>query len=229
MEEKIKGEELNKLYHVRFDASLGKGLVKKNNMWKILCTSFFQKYIDKNAVIVDVAAGYCEFINNIDAREKIAIDMNPDVKKFASKDVKVIEANVFDMDKYLEKGKVNVFFVSNFLEHLDSKESIIRLVRLMKELLACGGRILVLQPNIRFAKGKYWDFIDHKMALTEKALIETADMCGLKVEKCITRFLPYTTKSALPKTGWIIKMYLYLMPLSGFLWGKQSFLVLSKW
>lgn len=66
------------------------------------------------------------------------------------------------------------------------------------------------------------------MPVTEKALMETADMCGLKVEKCITKFLPYTTKSALPKAGWIIKMYLRLMPLSGFVFGKQSFIVLSK-
>lgn len=133
---KIKGEELNKLYHVRFDAI---GQNKRNNMWKILCTDFFQKYIDRNAVLVDVAAGYCEFINNIDAKVKIAIDMNPDVKKVAAEGVNVIEASVFDMDKYLEKGSVNIFFVSNFLEHLDSKESIIRLMNLMKDILAPGG------------------------------------------------------------------------------------------
>lgn len=66
------------------------------------------------------------------------------------------------------------------------------------------------------------------MPITEKALIEVADMCGLKVEKCITRFLPYTTKSALPTTKFIIKMYLHLMPFSGYVFGKQSFLVLSK-
>ncbi len=230
MAEQIKKEELKELYSARFGIVKGEGVEqsKRNSMWKILCRDFFQKYVDKNATIVDVAAGYCEFINHIEAKEKIAVDMNPDVKELASPDVRVIEANVFDMADYLKEQSIHIFFVSNFLEHLDSKESIIRLISLMKDMLAPGGKILILQPNIRLVKGAYWDFIDHKMAVTEKALMETAEMCGLKVEKCITRFLPYTTKSALPTADFLIKAYLRLMPFSGFVFGKQSFMVLSK-
>jgi hypothetical protein len=85
-----------------------------------------------------------------------------------------------------------------------------------------------LQPNIRYTGAAYWDFIDHKIALTDRALIEAGEMCGLKVVRCIRKFLPYTTKSKFPQHPFLIWLYLKLMPVSGFFMGQQSFLILEK-
>ena len=57
----------------------------RKKMYAVLCKSFFQKFIPQDSVILDIAAGYCEFVNNIIGSKKIALDMNPDVSKYAEK------------------------------------------------------------------------------------------------------------------------------------------------
>jgi hypothetical protein len=74
----IKSNELSDLYKNRFSKAV---LPRKNAIWKIICTNFLQKYIDNDATVIDVACGYGEFLNNISAGRKIAIDLNPDAKR----------------------------------------------------------------------------------------------------------------------------------------------------
>jgi len=226
-------EKIRDLYSTRFSGE--ETLAKKNKMWQTLCNHFFSKWLSDVAItcdgkytIVDVAAGYCEFINNISADYKYAIDLNPDVVKFAASDVTAIVGTVNDIQDEIENGTVDAVFMSNFLEHLDSKEQISDVFARVKTLLKSGGRALVLQPNIKYIGGKYWDFFDHKLPLTENALIECAEIHGYKTIACIKKFLPYTTKSALPKAPWIIALYCKMMPLSGWFFGEQSFLVFEK-
>ncbi|MDE7311841.1 MAG: hypothetical protein K2N87_09565 [Eubacterium sp.] len=177
---------------------------------------------------MDVAAGYCSFINHICCNcKKYALDVNPDVRKYAGRDVEVLVDQVCHLGKYFGKGTVSLFFMSNFLEHLP-KDSISRLLELEYCLLEKGGQVWILTPNIRYAGGKYWDFYDHITPITEKALMEEAELIGYKIKTCIPRFLPFTTKSRFPQSRWIVRLYLHLMPFSGKLFGEQSFLVLSK-
>jgi len=57
---------LKKLYHRR----LGKDVDFRKRMYEVLCSDFFQKYVPPSSVVLDVGAGYCEFINSIKARKK---------------------------------------------------------------------------------------------------------------------------------------------------------------
>jgi hypothetical protein len=66
--------ELQKLYRHRFDSS---ELAAKARIWQTLCDHFFAKFVRPSDTIVDVGAGYCEFINHIHGARKIAIDLNP--------------------------------------------------------------------------------------------------------------------------------------------------------
>lgn len=224
MNEKV---QLKTLYENRFNSD--KELKMKNDIWKTLCSHFFQKYIRENEVIADVGAGYCEFINNIKAGKKYAIDLNPDVKKYAHDDVIVINKQIDELAEDLGDNSIDVFFLSNFLEHLDSKQQIIDVFLSLIRLLKNDGRIVILQPNIKYVKrGRYWDFFDHKIPITDQALIELAGILDLKVIECIPKFLPYTTKNSMPKNPKLIWLYLKLMPLSSSFFGEQSFLILQK-
>ena len=69
--------------------------------------------------------------------------------------------------------------MSNYLEHLPSADAVIEQLRVARQLLRPGGRVIVLQPNIRLVGPRYWDFIDHRVALTEHSLEEAADLAGL--------------------------------------------------
>lgn len=185
---------------------------QRNKIWKVLCASFFQKYIDKSATVIDIGSGYCEFINNIECGRKVAVDMNPDIKKFARKDVTVINKSIQEIsEKFI--GTADIVMMSNFLEHLDSKESALSVLKKANNLLKPGGKIIVLQPNIDLVREAYWNFFDHKLPFNESSLREGLSLSNFNVELFITRFLPYTTKTnVLPKNLFLVKLYLKIPP-----------------
>jgi predicted RNA methylase len=132
--------DVQQLYGKRF---VGPELLqRKNRIWQVLCKHFFQKYIPAESVVVDMAAGYCEFINSIKAKTKIAFDLNPDTKLFADEDVRVINDSLFNMGTCLQ-DKADVIFASNILEHLDTKEQVITTIKVaascLKSTLYGGG------------------------------------------------------------------------------------------
>jgi len=216
-------ENLDKLYQQRFPEA---ELAQKNAIWKVLCASFFQRYVAANATVVDIGAGYCEFINNIRAGRKIAVDLNPDVQRFADADVQVINAPCSAIAQ-IESSSVDVVFMSNFLEHLPGKAAVLDTFNEANRILREDGRIIVLQPNIRFLPGEYWDFFDHHTPLTDRSLVEGLQLAGFSPSIVHPRFLPYTTKSRLPKAAFLVRLYLHL-PLLWYLFGKQALVVAVK-
>lgn len=207
------------IYADRFD----KDVKKRDVMWKILCKDYFQKFINENDTVLDLAAGYCEFINNIKCKKKIAVDLNAKTKKMANKDVKVYQALSTNMPKELT-SKVDVVFTSNFFEHLDSKNELIDTLKEIHRVLKPGGKLMVLQPNIRLVGNQYWDYIDHTLPITEKSLYEALFLTDFQQIYRKVRFLPYTANSRIPAAPFFIKLYLKL-PLAQLLMGKQTFII----
>lgn len=64
---------LDKLYQVRYSKEAKK---KKTAIWKVLCREFLQKFIKEDDAVLDIAAGHCEFINNIVCGKKYAVDID---------------------------------------------------------------------------------------------------------------------------------------------------------
>ncbi|MDR3297439.1 MAG: class I SAM-dependent methyltransferase, partial [Prevotellaceae bacterium] len=125
--------ELEKLYQQRFH---DKAQVEKNKLWRELCRHFFARYVGREDTVVDVAAGFCEFINNIDCRRKIAVDINTDVRRYAAPDVEVVNAASTDLSA-IPPNSVDVVFVSNFFEHI-SKEDMLTTIEQCHKLLRRG-------------------------------------------------------------------------------------------
>jgi len=194
-------------------------------MYQVLCADFFQKYIPEDATVLEIGAGYCEFINNIRAKKKIALDLNPDIKKFAGDDVEAVIASSTDM-KLMKNESIDVVFANNFFEHL-SKEDIVKTIREVNRVLKRGGKFIILQPNIRFCFKDYWMFFDHITPLDDRSLSEILEINGFKVVECKPKFLPYTTKSKLPKSIFLLKLYLRFPPMQR-IFGKQTFIYAIK-
>jgi SAM-dependent methyltransferase len=210
------------IYADRFD----KNITKRKVMWRVLCAEYFQNFIKPSDTVLDLAAGYCEFINNIRCSKKIAVDLNVTTRYRANKNVKVYQALSTNLPKHLS-SKVDVVFTSNFFEHLDSKNELIDTLKEIHRVLKPGGKLLVLQPNIRLVGSQYWDYVDHTLPLTEKSLLEAFQLTGFKLMYMKVRFLPYTTNSKIPAKRFLIKLYLRLA-FAQWLMGKQSFLIGSK-
>ena len=200
-------ESLEEVYGRRFtdvDA------VAKHGLWREICRHL-QRYVDVGSRVLDVACDRGYFIENIVARERWATDIR-DVSHHLSDSVRFVQADGLSLDRVLPGGAFDVVFTSNYLEHLSSGEEVIDQLRVVRELLQPDGTLIVLQPNIRLVGGAYWDFIDHKVALTERSLSEAAELAGLRTTRVITRFLPYTTKSRLPQHPLIARLYLAFPP-----------------
>ena len=216
-------KNLDLLYQGRFNK---KEVESKARIWKVLCKEFFQNYVSPNDTVLDLGAGYCDFINNIQCREKLAVDLNDDTSLLAHPNVKVHQASSTNLS-LLDDESVNVVFTSNFLEHLRTKEEALQTFNEVYRVLKKGGLFLILQPNIRHVGFEYWDFFDHHLPLTEKSLVEGLLIKGFKIKRVISKFLPFTTKSKIPQHPFLVWLYLRI-PLVWRIMGKQSFLVAEK-
>jgi SAM-dependent methyltransferase len=214
--------ELQKIYSTRF---IEKELPSKNKIWKEIC-NYLSRYISLDDTVVDVGAGYCEFINNIKCKKKIAIDLNEDVKKFAHNDVNIIHESCMSI-KSIESSSVNIVFMSNFLEHLSSKAEVYETIKESKRILKKGGLLIILQPNIRFLADVYWDFFDHNIPLSDRSLAEVIQTLDMDLFKLHPKFLPYTTKSKLPQWSFLVKIYLRI-PVIWKILGKQALIIARK-
>ena len=199
-------------------------LKSRQEMWKELVVSYFQQFVSENDVIVDIPCGYGEFSMHIKAKTKIGIDLNPDSKKYLSKDVQFIQSSSDNLK--LKANSVDVIFVSNYFEHI-SHPVLHNTLLEFHRVLKTNGKVMVLQPNIRFITNDYWMFFDHINPVDDRALDEIFEICGMKLVKKIEKFLPYTTKSRLPNHRWLIKLYLKV-PLIWKIFGKQSFIIYTK-
>ena len=103
------GEDLSVIYSQRFSSAEKK---MRQQLWQVLCESFFQKYIDEDESALDLGAGYCDFINHIKARQKIAVVLNPDVAKYAGADVLFHEVPSTDLS-VIQESSIDVVFASN--------------------------------------------------------------------------------------------------------------------
>lgn len=214
--------ELERIYAQRF----GERTADRVTMWETLVAGYFQQFIGPDDTVLDLAAGYCEFINAVSCGTKIAVDLNPTVAEMAGAGVRVVHALSTELPDDLT-GTVDVAWVSNFFEHLSSSDEMLETMRGLRRVLKPGGRLLVLQPNIRLTKAAYWDFVDHSLPITEKSLAEALGLTGFRVEMMKVRFLPYATESRLPISAPLIRLYLKLPP-AQFLFGKQTFVVARR-
>jgi SAM-dependent methyltransferase len=209
---------MSEYYETRY--TFDSGRIK---VWKAIA-EYLQQFVGEDAnCVLDLGAGYCDFINNIKARERLAVDTNPAASQFCHPDVKFYCASVNDLS-VLHANSIDALFASNLLEHLDDLE----LACAMKEIrriLRKGARVILLQPNYRYAYKEYFDDYTHKKVFTHISLCDYFQANGFEAIKVYPRFLPFSFKSRLPKSYLLTKLYLYLFykPMA-----KQMLLVFRK-
>lgn len=214
---------LKRLYNARFSPAERAG---KDRIWKLICQEYFVRWIRPTDTVMDLAAGYCEFINNIPCGKKIALDINPDTAQFKNADVELIVNDCTTMPD-VSSNSVDAIFTSSFFEHLPSKDVLLRTLSQCYRVLKPGGRLMVLMPNIRFCYDVYWDFFDHLLPVSDRALDEGLRAIGYNIEVLYPQFVPYTTKSRFPRALFLIRWYLRL-PILWKIFGKQMFIVARK-
>lgn len=223
----ITPQDLQQVYSNRFRQRQA----GRDRIWCVLAGQFFQRWIAADAVVLDLGAGYGEFLRHIQAGRKLGLDANPQAAQFWGEGV---EAFQFDVTAPwpLPGGSVDCVFTSNFFEHLANKKALERCVEQIFTILKPGGVLLAMGPNIRRTHGAYWDFFDHFIPLTERSLAELLVLKGFQINLCRASFLPYTMSFAPPTVvsriyPWLLRLYLQWSSLWP-LFGKQFLIAASR-
>jgi 2-polyprenyl-3-methyl-5-hydroxy-6-metoxy-1,4-benzoquinol methylase len=215
-------QPLQELYESRFDE---REVVAKHAIWDEIA-AYLQRFVDPSRPVLDIACDVGHFVRAIHASDRWATDIR-DMRSALPADIHFVQSSGLDLVGAVPSDYFGTVFMSNYLEHLESPDAVIRQLTVARNLLEPGGRVIVLQPNIRLVGPRYWDFIDHKVALTERSLTEAAELAGLRTERLITRFLPYSTKGRLPSAPALVRAYLTFPPV-WLLLGKQTLYIGSR-
>jgi SAM-dependent methyltransferase len=213
--------DLQRMYQSRF----GRQLEYRNGVWRTLVKEYFQQWVRPEDTVLDLGAGYGQFINHISCAKKYALDLNPDTAKFVNADVELLLHDCSTRWPFKD-GSLDVIFTSNFFEHLSDKAALARTIAEAERCVKPGGRLIAMGPNIKYLPGLYWDFLDHHTALTENSLSEALNNGGFSIEKCIDKFLPFTMVDGPEYPTFFISLYLRL-PFAWRILGKQ-FLVIGR-
>jgi SAM-dependent methyltransferase len=213
--------ELDSIYKERF----GKREAYRQQVWGVL-TQYFSRWIPPDSTVLDLGCGYCEFINQIACSTKFGMDLNPEIRRRASPDVRVLEQDCSEPWP-ISPGSLGAVFTSNFLEHLPTKDHLERTLRNAHDALGSGGRFIAMGPNVRCVPIRYWEFVDHYLALTERSLSEMLIKCGFEVNIRVARFLPYSMSQGRTYPLWMLRTYL-AAPTVWRVFGKQFLVVARK-
>lgn len=196
---------------------------KRKIVWRVLAP-FLQKKFHFQGSILDVGCGFGDFINNVSAHQRSALDMNPEMKPFLDSDIQFQAGPVSELRRLFTTQSYDLIFSSNLLEHL-SREEISQFFLDAKQLLKTGGSLLILMPNYRKCSAEYFDDYTHLTPLSDRSLSDWLNAAGFVVDFVDPGFMPFSVKdSKLPITAWLIKLWL----LSPFKPGGKQMLIRAK-
>ena len=188
---------------------------RRKVLWDTLCSKVFQVYVPSPGSVIELGAARGDFINNIEAERRIAVDVWPGVSDHVSGDVEVHVRSAVDLD-FLESESVDMAFASNFVEHLEINDFRLVLSE-ARRVIRTGGRLILVQPNFRTSFKRYFDDYTHLSIWTDVSISDFLASEGFTIERVEPRFLPLTMKSRFPVHPLLIRLYLGspIKPLAG--------------
>jgi ubiquinone/menaquinone biosynthesis C-methylase UbiE len=175
-------------------------------LWQTLVSCVFQKEIPTDGVVLDLGAGYGDFINAVRARRRLAVDVWPGMLSHLDKGVEGLVTEVTRLDAVADES-VDYVFSSNCFEHI-SQEDLVRCLGQLKRKMKPGARLTIVQPNFKYSFRQYFDDYTHISIYTAQSLSDLLVANGFQVDRCMPRFLPLTIKSRLPVSPLLIRLYL---------------------
>jgi SAM-dependent methyltransferase len=164
--------------------------------------------IPRGGAVLELGAGYCHFINNVDAKRRIALDAGPITPEYAKPGVEVL-TQPGDRPFPLESNSIDVVFASNLFEHLTTAELQKAAAEILR-VLRPGGRLVAMQPNYRYCSKEYFDDYTHVSVFSHVSLEDFFTSQGFHTALVVPRFMPFSMKSRLPVIPAIIRLYLSL-------------------
>jgi SAM-dependent methyltransferase len=179
---------------------------RRDVLWQTLCRHYFDRLIRPDACVLDLGCGYGNFINNVVARRRIAVDAWPDFPHFVDDGVETVVGDITELE-FLPDRSVDFAFASNVFEHVTQADFATVLAALRRKLTV-NGELAILQPNYRYAYREYFDDYTHISVYSHVSLADFLTANDFDVVHIAPRFMPLSVKSRLPVSSWLIRAYL---------------------
>lgn len=206
-------------YSSRYKASDSRAMVWREII-KVTC-----RYWPQSPDILELGPGYGDFINQVSANQKTAIDISSHSKNYVASEVRFIHGDCADLSM-IAAHSMDLVFASNLLEHLE-RSRIIQCLQAVMRVLKPGGKLVLIQPNFRYCYDRFFDDYTHITPMTDKGLCGLLLSEGYHLEESIPRFMPLSMQTSkwIPRYRWLVRLYLRLpyRPLAG-----QMLLVAAK-
>ena len=180
---------------------------RRGEVWRALWRYFFKDRISQDDCVLDLGAGYGDFINSVVARRRIAVDMWDGMRRHLAPGVEAIVGPVQDLDR-IGDGAVDYAFASNVFEHI-TQDVFANVLTALRRTLSARGRLTILQPNYRYCYREYFDDYTHVSIYSHVSLPDFLRANGWEVLEVHPRFMPLTVKSRLPAWPFLIAAYLW--------------------
>lgn len=179
----------------------------RETVWGVIA-DHLSPWIPADAHVLEIGAGHCHWINAVRAASRLAIDVWPGIATHASAGV---ETRVLDAGRDLSQlpaGEFDAILASNVLEHFEP-DTASRMIGEAAALLKSGGRMIIIQPNYRYAYRSYFDDYTHRSIFSDVSLVNLLRSHGFRIEHCEPRFLPYSMRNVRGTVpAWLIRAYL---------------------
>lgn len=179
---------------------------RRGVLWQSLWRYCFHAMIEPSDCVLDLGAGYCDFINAVVARRRIAIDTWDAFPAHLTPGIEHKVSSIVDLD-FLDDGAVDFAFASNVFEHLTKDEFGATLDSLRRKLSDIG-TLTIVQPNYRYAWREYFDDFDHKTVWSHVSLVDFLRSRNYEMFRVEPRFMPLSVKGSLPVTPFLIRIWL---------------------
>ena len=180
----------------------------RSAVWRAITEHLSRWFPSPCERVVDLGCGYGDFINQVRAAERIAVDPR-DCECHLADGVSFVRDGAVGALAGMADGSVDLIMASNLLEHLDW-DDVERLLAEAARVLRHGGRLMLLQPNFARDPHRYFDDHTHRTVFTHESLVGWTRSAGLRPIVVKAGYLPLTMKSRLPQSYWLTRTYLAL-------------------
>ncbi len=175
-------------------------------VWTEICRYLEPRHIPPTSRVLELGAGYCHFINNVRAAERHALDPFSDLAKYAASGVHSYKKSCTELTEFGDRS-MDVVLASNLFEHI-SRADLQTTLQHVRRILTPNGKLIIIQPNFKYAYSEYFDDYTHVEIYTERGLADLLSASGFDVVEVQARFLPFSMKSRLPPIAALVRAYL---------------------
>lgn len=195
------------IYSERYHAAHLRSEPARAILWRVLA-DHLSRYIPHDGCVLEIGAGYCDWINNVRARIRIAVDLWKEFPRYAAAGVHPILHDLSLGLLLFGDNQFDAVLASNVIEHFNANTGAM-LAGECHRILFPSGRMIIIQPNFAFSYKRYFDDYTHRAVYTHISLANMLKSQGFQIEVLQPRFTPYSIQgSKFPVQPWLIRAYL---------------------